>query len=112
MVKSTGYRKCTAFNGKVIIAKQGLNTKPNVHTIYFDRIPGFTNAGNVCWKPGIDTPNTGLLICEGQSVYEVRFSADLKTNAAVILRRKKSQHRNKSSLFLLRDQWPPSRAGM
>jgi hypothetical protein len=35
-------------------------------------------------------PNTGLLVIhDGDDVYQVRFSADLQTNAAVILRRKK-----------------------
>lgn len=78
-------------NGKVIIAKQGLNTKPNVHTIYFDRdSPDSQMLVMYAENLGSIPPNTGLLIVrEGQSVYEVRFSADLKTNAAVILRRKK-----------------------
>jgi hypothetical protein len=38
-------------------------------------------------------PNTGLLIImDGEKRYEVRFSADLKTNAAILLRRRKTDH--------------------
>ncbi len=78
-------------NGKVVIAKQGLNTRPNVHTIYFDRdSPDSQMLVMYAENLGSIPPNTGLLVVrEGQSVYEVRFSADLKTNAAVVLRRKK-----------------------
>ena len=80
-------------NGKVIIAKQGLTTKPNIHTIYFDRdTPDSQMLVMYAENLGSIPPNTGLLVVkEGQSVYEVRFSADLKTNAAVILRRKKDE---------------------
>ena len=78
-------------NGKVIIAKQGLNIKPNVHPIYFDKdSPDSMMLVMYAENLGSIPPNTGLLVIrEGASVYEVRFSADLKTNAAVILRRKK-----------------------
>lgn len=80
-------------NGKVIIAKQGLTTKPNVYTIYFERdTPDSQMLVMYAENLGSIPPNTGLLVVkEGQSVYEVRFSADLKTNAAVILRRKKDE---------------------
>jgi hypothetical protein len=79
-------------DGKVIIAKQGLNTKPNNHTVYFDRnSPDSQMLVMYAENLGSIPPNTGLLIVrEGKTVYEVRFSADLKTNAAVILRRKKN----------------------
>ena len=75
----------------MIIAKQGLNTKPNNHTVYFDRnSPDSQMMVMYAENLGSIPPNTGLLIVrEGKTVYEVRFSADLKTNAAVILRRKK-----------------------
>lgn len=78
-------------DGKVIIAKQGLNTKPNNYTVYFDRnSPDSQMLVMYAENLGSIPPNTGLLIVrEGKTVYEVRFSADLKTNAAVILRRKK-----------------------
>ncbi|MEP7163134.1 MAG: hypothetical protein ABI741_00495 [Ferruginibacter sp.] len=80
-------------NGKVIIAKQGLNTRPNVHTIYFDKdSPDSMQLVMYAENLGSIPPNTGLLVIrEGASIYEVRFSADLKTNAAVILRRKKGE---------------------
>jgi hypothetical protein len=80
-------------NGKVIIAKQGLTTKPNLHTIYFDRnTPDSQMLVMYAENLGAIPPNTGLLVVrEGSSVYEVRFSADLKTNAAIILRRKKEE---------------------
>ncbi len=78
-------------NGKVIIAKQGLTTKPNLHTIYFDRdTPDSQMLVMYAENLGAIPPNTGLLVVrEGASVFEVRFSADLKTNAAIILRREK-----------------------
>ncbi len=76
-------------NNKVIIARQGLNTKPNVFTISTKEFAGteFTltmyaeNLGSI-------PPNTGLMVIkDGRKVYEVRFSADLKTNAVIRLRR-------------------------
>lgn len=78
-------------NGKVIIAKKGLDTKPNSYTIYFDRdSPDSQMLVMYAENLGSIPPNTGLLVVrEGASVYEVRFSADLKTNAAIILRRKR-----------------------
>jgi len=37
-------------------------------------------------------PNTGLLVVhDGEDVYQVRFSADLQQNAAVIFKRKRIQ---------------------
>jgi len=78
-------------NGKVIIAKKGLDTKPNSYTIYFDKAVADSQM-LVMYAENLGTipPNTGLLVIrEGRSVQEVRFSADLKTNAAIILRRKK-----------------------
>lgn len=78
-------------NGKVIIAKQGLDIKPNIHTLYFDKdSPDSMMLVMYAENLGSIPPNTGLLVVrEGASVYEVRFSADLKSNAAIILRRKK-----------------------
>ena len=80
-------------NGKVIIAKKGLDTKPNSYTIYFDRnTPDSQMLVMYAENLGSIPPNTGLLVVhEGQSVYELRFSADLKTNAAIILRRKRDE---------------------
>jgi len=80
-------------NGKVIIAKKGLDTKPNSYTVYFDRdTPDSQMLVMYAENLGSIPPNTGLLVVrEGQSVYELRFSADLKTNAAIILRRKRDE---------------------
>ena len=80
-------------NGKVIIAKKGLDTKPNSFTIYFDRnTPDSQMLVMYAENLGSIPPNTGLLVVrEGKSVYELRFSADLKTNAAIILRRRKEE---------------------
>ena len=37
-------------------------------------------------------PNTGLLVVrDGEAVYDVRFRADLQSNAAIILRRRRRQ---------------------
>ncbi len=78
-------------NGKVIIAKKGLDTKPNSYTVYFDQnAPDSQMLVMYAENLGSIPPNTGLLVVrEGKSVYELRFSADLSNNAAIILRRKK-----------------------
>ncbi len=80
-------------DGKVIIAKQGLNLKPNVHTIYFDsNTPDSVQLVMYAENLGAIPPNTGLLVIkDGVSVYEVRFSADLSSNAAIVLRRRKKE---------------------
>jgi hypothetical protein len=78
-------------NGEVILAKQGLKASAIKKTIYIT--PGSSDslvlvlyAENLGKYP----PNTGLLVVhDGDDVYQVRFSADLEKNAAVILRRKK-----------------------
>jgi hypothetical protein len=80
-------------NGKIIIANQCLKASAIKKTIYIppgigDSIVLVLYAENLGKYP----PNTGLLVIhDGDDVYQVRFSADLKTNAAVILRRKLSQ---------------------
>lgn len=78
-------------NGKLIIAKKGLDTKPNSYTVYFDQnTPDSQMLVMYAENLGSIPPNTGLLVVrEGKSVYELRFSADLSNNAAIILRRKK-----------------------
>jgi hypothetical protein len=78
-------------NGKIIIAKEGLKATAINRTVYItpdmgDSIILVLYAENLGKYP----PNTGLLVIhDGDDVYQVRFSADLQTNAAVILRRKK-----------------------
>ncbi|UEG50246.1 hypothetical protein LK994_01995 [Ferruginibacter lapsinanis] len=77
-------------NGKVIFSKVGLTTKPNRKTIYIDKdTPDSLTMVMYAENLGSIPPNTGLLVVwDGELVYEVRFSADLKSNAAIIFRRK------------------------
>jgi hypothetical protein len=80
-------------NGKIIFAKTGLTAKANSKTIYInknmsDSLSMVMYAENL----GSIPPNTGLLIImDGEKRYEVRFSADLQTNAAILLRRKQKE---------------------
>lgn len=80
-------------NGEIIIAKQGLKTSAIKKTIYMpagkgDSLTLVLYAENLGKYP----PNTGLLIVhDGEDVYQIRFSADLQQNAAVIFKRKKIQ---------------------
>lgn len=78
-------------NGVVIIPRQGLTAKPFTKTIYPPQEAGDSlvlemyaeNLGSI-------PPNSGLLIInDGNNRNEIFFSADLKTNAAIVLRRKK-----------------------
>ncbi len=77
-------------NGQIIFAKQGLSEKANTKTIYIDK--SMTDSLSMVMYAeslGSIPPNTGLLIImDGEKRYEVRFSADLQTNAAILLRRK------------------------
>jgi hypothetical protein len=77
-------------NGEVILARQGLKTTAIKKTIY---IPAGTNEINLVLYAenlGKYPPNTGLLIVhDNEEVYQIRFSADLQQNAAIIFRRKK-----------------------
>ncbi|UEG50800.1 hypothetical protein LK994_04840 [Ferruginibacter lapsinanis] len=79
-------------NGKVIFEKAALTTKPNRKTIYIDKAAGSDSLQLVMYAENLGSipPNTGLLVVnDGDATYEVRFSADLQTNAAILLRRKK-----------------------
>lgn len=75
-------------NGEVIIAKQMLRTTAEKKTIYTNGLSEITlilYAENLGKYP----PNTGLLVIyDGEERYQVRFSADLNKNAAIVLRRK------------------------
>jgi hypothetical protein len=80
-------------NGKIIFAKQGLTTKANSKTIYIDKNMS-DSLSMVMYAENLGSipPNTGLLIImDGEKRYEVRFSADLQTNAAILLRRKQKE---------------------
>ena len=78
-------------NGKVIMPLEGLSTKAINKTVYItpdmgDSLVLIMYAENL----GSIPPNTGLLIVhDGEDVYYISFSGDLKKNAAIILRRKK-----------------------
>ncbi len=78
-------------NGEVIFSKQGLSTKAVSKTIYITKdTPDSIKLVMYAENLGSIPPNTGLLVVhDGDAVYDVRFSADLKTNAAIILQRKK-----------------------
>ncbi|MCW3093401.1 MAG: tRNA 2-selenouridine(34) synthase MnmH [Ferruginibacter sp.] len=77
-------------NGQVIFARQGLSTVANSKTIYFDKgMPDSVSMIMYAENLGSIPPNTGLLIImDGEKRYEVRFSADLTTNASIMFRRK------------------------
>ena len=77
-------------NGEVILAKQGLKTVAIKKTIYIP--PGTNEIILVLYAENLGKypPNTGLLIVhDNEEVYQIRFSADLQQNAAIIFRRKK-----------------------
>ena len=77
-------------NGQLILAKQGLSTTAIKKTIY---IPAGTNEVELLMYAeslGSIPPNTGLLVVrDGKSLYEVRFSGDLQKNASIVFKRKK-----------------------
>ncbi|HLG41068.1 MAG TPA: hypothetical protein VI461_15410, partial [Chitinophagaceae bacterium] len=75
-------------NGEVILAKQGLKASAIKKTIHVsdDSLTMVLYAENLGKYP----PNTGLLVVhDGDDTYQIRFSADLQQNAAVIFKRKK-----------------------
>ncbi|MBC7890175.1 MAG: hypothetical protein H7Z13_20050 [Ferruginibacter sp.] len=77
-------------NGQIIFARQGLSTKANSKTIYMEK-GSMDSLSMVMYAENLGSipPNTGLMvIMDGEKRYEVRFSADLKTNAAILLRRR------------------------
>jgi hypothetical protein len=79
-------------NGEIILAKQGLKASAIKKTIYLT--PGTDNETTLVLYAenlGKYPPNTGLLIVhDGDDSYQIRFSADLQQNAAVIFKRKKN----------------------
>ncbi|MBL0356764.1 MAG: hypothetical protein IPP72_07605 [Chitinophagaceae bacterium] len=79
-------------NGNVIFSKVGLSTKANSKTIYITQAMDSVKLVMYAESLGEIPPNTGLLIVnDADKRYEIRFSADLKTNAAIVLRRKKNE---------------------
>ncbi len=78
-------------NGNIIFSKQGLSTKANTKVIHIDSKLDSVKLVMYAENLGEIPPNTGLMIIlDGEKRYEVRFSADLSTNAAIILRRRKN----------------------
>lgn len=79
-------------NGNIIFSKVLLTTKANTKTVYITPEMDSVNLVMYAESLGEIPPNTGLLIVnDGNKRYDVRFSADLKTNAAIILRRRKDK---------------------
>ncbi len=80
-------------NGNIIFSKVGLTTKANSKTIHIDaNTPDSIKLVMYAENLGEIPPNTGLLVVrDGENSYDVRFTADLKSNAAIILRRKKKE---------------------
>jgi hypothetical protein len=76
-------------NGRLLMPHQGLSTRAIKKTIYM--LPGADSVQLVMYAESLGSipPNTGLLVVhDGETIYEVRFSADMKKNAAIVLRRK------------------------
>jgi len=77
-------------NGEIFMAKQGLKASAIKKTIYIQA--GIEEVTLVLYAENLGKypPNTGLLVVhDGEDVYQVRFSADLQQNAAVVFKRKK-----------------------
>ena len=77
-------------NGKLIMEKEKLSTKAVKKMIYAE--PELESIELVMYAEnlGAIAPNTGLLVVhDGKSIYEIRFSGDLQKNASIILKRKK-----------------------
>jgi len=78
-------------NGEVIVAKAGLSTNAVRKTIYTKDIKDSIQIVMYAENLGSLPPNTGLLIVyDGTERYEIRFSGDLKKNAAIVFRRKEN----------------------
>ena len=79
-------------NGNIIFSKVGLTTKANSKTIYIASNMDSVKLVMYAESLGEIPPNTGLMVVtDGEKRYEVRFSADLKTNSAIVFRRKRKE---------------------
>jgi hypothetical protein len=79
-------------NGNIIFSKQGLSTKANTKTIYIPKETDSVKLVMYAENLGEIPPNTGLMVVmDGEKRYDVRFSADLQSNSAIVLRRKKKE---------------------
>jgi hypothetical protein len=78
-------------NGNVIMPMVGLSTNAVRKTIYTKDITDSIQIVMYAENLGSLPPNTGLLIVyDGKQRYEIRFSGDLKKNAAIVFRRKEN----------------------
>ena len=76
-------------NGNVIMPMVGLSTNPVRKTIYTKDITDSIQIVMYAENLGSLPPNTGLLIVyDGKERYEIRFSGDLKRNAAIVFKKK------------------------
>jgi hypothetical protein len=77
-------------NGEIIMAKQGLKATAIKKTIYISPNPDETFTLVLYAEYlGKYPPNSGLVVVrDGDDIYNVRFSADLQRNAAIVFRRK------------------------
>jgi hypothetical protein len=76
-------------NGNVIMPMVGLSTNPVRKTIYTKDITDSIQIVMYAENLGNLPPNTGLLIVyDGKQRYEIRFSGDLKKNAAIVFKKK------------------------
>ena len=74
---------------KYCLPGRGLKATAIKKTIYIQ--PGDDEVGLVLYAENLGKypPNTGLLVVhDGDDVYQLRFSADLQQNAAVVFREK------------------------
>lgn len=78
-------------NGKVFMGKKGLSASPTSETYYITAETG-DSLQLIMYAESLGSipPNTGLLIVmDGTTRHEIRFSADLTKSAAVVFRRKR-----------------------
>lgn len=76
-------------NGNIIMPMIGLSTNAVRKIIYTKDITDSIQIVMYAENLGSLPPNTGLLIVyDGKDRYEIRFSGDLKKNAAIVFRRK------------------------
>lgn len=79
-------------NGNIIFSKVGLTTKANSKTIYIASNMDSVKLVMYAESLGEIPPNSGLMVVtDGKKKYDVRFSADLKTNSAIVFRRKRKE---------------------
>ena len=76
-------------NGESVVSNAKLLEAALKKTIYLPATNGPVELLLVAETLGSIPPNTGLLVVQdGSARYEVRFSADLQTNAAIVFRKK------------------------